>query len=67
MKAMLFEGIPGAADVYNDSGAFASGANIYREEVIRALLKYGTYDAYFFLQRTPFLSDNHQLLFAVPR
>jgi D-inositol-3-phosphate glycosyltransferase len=57
MKALLFEGIPETGSLSGASGAFASGTNVYREEVIRALWKYGTYDAYFFLQRTPFHSD----------
>ena len=61
MKALLFEGLPGGQNIGGDHSTFASGTNVYREGVIKALFRYGTYDAYFFLQRTPFLSEKRDL------
>lgn len=55
MKSLLFEGVPVFSDNENAQAGFVSGTNVYREEVIKALFRYGTYDAYFFLWRTPFL------------
>ncbi len=60
MKALLFEGVPGSQNLNSDYDAFASGTNVYREEVIKALFRYGSYDAYFFLRRTPFLSEKQR-------
>jgi glycosyltransferase involved in cell wall biosynthesis len=67
MKALLFEGVPPVHDFDGAAAASISGTGVYWQEVVKALFRHGTYDAYYFLWRTPFIQIPEERASALER